>query len=216
VPVIHVGQFLEKSTAAIRDNEKLSDKSAIALGAIVPNLLRSSKAIPYAKILQSLKHVRQVFADKKIHVFGIGGTATLHLAALLGMDSVDSSGWRNRAARGLIQLPGSGDRMVANLGSWRGRKPSQKEWELLASCGCPACRQYGLKGLKAGLVQGFCNRAAHNLWVLLEENHQIHEHITKGTYAEWYEKHLDNSIYLPLIKQVLNPMPEIGTSQGND
>ena len=35
----------------------------------------------------------------------------------MGVDSVDSSGWRNRAPRGIMQLPGSGDRMVAELGS---------------------------------------------------------------------------------------------------
>jgi queuine/archaeosine tRNA-ribosyltransferase len=149
VPVIHIGQFLEKYTAAIRVDERLSAKQAIALGGIVPNLLRSPKAIPYPKILESLSHVRQEFADQKIHLFGVGGTATLHLAALLGMDSVDSSGWRNRAARGIIQLPGRGDRMVADLGSWRGRKPSQEEWETLAACRCPACQNFKLAGLKA-------------------------------------------------------------------
>ena len=93
----------------------------------MPNLLRTSKAIPYKEILEGLRRVRQTFADEEIHVFGIGGTATLHLAALLGMDSVDSSGWRNRAARGIVQLPGSGDRIVANLGSWRGREPSEAD-----------------------------------------------------------------------------------------
>ncbi len=203
VPVIHISPFLEKYTAAIKDNEKLSGKTAIALGAIVPNLLRSSKAIPYAQILENLRHVRQVFADKKIHVFGIGGTSTLHLAALLEMDSVDSSGWRNRAARGLVQLPGSGDRMVADLGSWRGRKPSEEEWEILVSCRCPACRKYGLDGLKAGLIWGFCNRATHNLWVLLEENRKIQKWIKSGKYPSLYDNHLNNSIYLPLIRQLV-------------
>ena len=203
VPVIHISQFLEKYTAAICDNTKLADKPAIALGAIVPNLLRSSKAIPHDEILQSLRHVRQIFADKKIHVFGIGGTATLHLAALLGMDSVDSSGWRNRAARGIVQLPGSGDRMIAELGSWRGRKPSDREWDLLRTCKCPACRKYGLEGLKANLIFGFCNRATHNLWVLLEENRRIQRKIATNTYADWYESHLDNSTYLRLIQKLV-------------
>lgn len=203
VPVIHISQFLEEYTAAISNNAKLANKSAIAFGAIVPNLLRSSKAIPHDEILQSLKHVRQVFADKKIHVFGIGGTATLHLAVLLGMDSVDSSGWRNRAARGIVQLPGSGDRMVAELGSWRGRTPSNEEWDILKSCQCPACRKHGIEGLKANLIYGFCNRATHNLWVLLEENRRVQRKIDSNTYAGWYESHLDNSTYLRLIQKVV-------------
>ena len=73
--------------------------------------------MPYQAVLAGLRQVRQEFDRQhhKLHVFGIGGTATLHLAMLLGMDSVDSSGWRNRAARGVVQLVGSGDRVVAKL-----------------------------------------------------------------------------------------------------
>lgn len=203
VPVIHTGQFLEHYTAAVRADERLADKPKLALGAIVPNLLRSPKAIPYAEILAGLVHVRRVFADKQLHVFGIGGTATLHLAALLEMDSVDSSGWRNRAARGIVQLPGSGDRMVAELGSWQGRKPSKEEWEKLESCPCPACHNFGIAGLKANKIFGFSNRATHNLWVLLEENQQLQKRLRQKTYAKWFEGHLNNSIYLPLIRQIL-------------
>ncbi len=203
VPVIHTGKFLEQYTAALRESEQLAGKKSLALGGIVPNLLRSPKAAPYAEILAGLIHVRQVFADKHLHVFGIGGTATLHLAALLEMDSVDSSGWRNRAARGLVQLPGSGDRMVAELGSWRGREPSREEWEWLEACPCPACRQFGIAGLKARKIYGFCNRATHNLWVLLEENRRIERRLANNTYSKWCERHLDNSIYLPLVHQLL-------------
>lgn len=204
VPVIHISEFLEQYTASVRTDEQLAAKPALALGAIVPNLLRSPKAVPYAEILEGLFHARQVFIGKRIHVFGIGGTATLHLAALLEMDSVDSSGWRNRAARGIVQLPGSGDRMAAKLGSWDGRMPSQEEWQKLGSCRCPACRQFGTAGLKADKIFGFCNRATHNLWVLLEENRRVQQRLKKGTYATWYERHLNNSIYLPLIQQILN------------
>jgi 7-cyano-7-deazaguanine tRNA-ribosyltransferase len=110
IPVIHISRFLTEYNAAVKEQQDLSLKPTIALGGIIPNLLRASKALPYKEILDSLKHVRQTFADKEIHVFGVGGTATLHLAKLLGMNSADSSGWRNRAARGIVQLPGSGDR----------------------------------------------------------------------------------------------------------
>ena len=58
------------------------------------------------------------------------------------MDSADSSGWRNRAARGIVQLPGSGDRIVADLGKWRGREPDTDEWKTLKDCQCPACQQF--------------------------------------------------------------------------
>jgi 7-cyano-7-deazaguanine tRNA-ribosyltransferase len=204
VPVVHVSIVLEEYVSRLKSYESLLNKEAIALGGIVPNLLRASKAMHPKKILEILIHVRQEFRDKKLHIFGIGGTITLHIAALLGINSVDSSGWRNRAARGIVQLPGTGDRIVADLGSWRGRKPTSIEWEKLSECQCPACKKYGLEGLKANLVQGFCNRATHNLWILIDEARLIQEHLVFGDYKNWYINHLDNTLYLPLIKQIID------------
>lgn len=203
VPVIHVSQVIEEYIAAVRDAPHLVTKPAVALGGIVPNLLRMPKARPYREILNSVEQVRRAFGGKELHLFGVGGTATLHLAALLGMDSVDSSGWRNRAARGIVQLPGSGDRLVAELGSWRGRVPSEAEWARLGGCSCPACRRCGLGGLQARGVQGFTNRATHNLWILLREAAEIRTRLADSTYESWYEGHLDNSIYLPLVRHAL-------------
>lgn len=203
VPVIHISTLLEEYVHCLKSYKPLMQKDAIALGGIVPNLLKAPKAMHPQKVLESLIHVRQQFRDKKLHVFGIGGTITLHIAALLGINSVDSSGWRNRAARGIVQLPGTGDRMVANLGSWRGREPDASEWKILAECQCPACKQYGLEGLKANLVQGFRNRATHNLWVLLEEARLIQQNRVDGTYENWYVTHLDNTNYRSLIDQII-------------
>lgn len=203
VPVIHISRLLEEYVSAIFGSPKLAEKSRIALGGIVPNLLRARKAMAYEKVLGSLMHVRSNFRSKSMHVFGIGGTATLHLAALLDIDSADSSGWRNRAARGLVQLPGSGDRMVANLGKWRGRTPSEEEWEKLRRCPCPACSENGVEGLRADRLAGFCNRATHNLWVLLDEARWLEGQLQAKTYEDNYRGRLDNSTYLPLVMQVL-------------
>jgi hypothetical protein len=203
VPVIHIGPHLDAYMAAIKSNTRLAAKPGIAFGGIVPNLLRAPEAAPYNTVLDALRRVRQSFPDKQLHVFGIGGTATLHLAALLGMDSVDSSGWRNRAARGIVQLPGSGDRTIAKMGNWRGREPSEKELESLVRCQCPACLAHGPEGLKAKQLAGFCNRATHNLYVLLKEADEIERRLEAGTYGRWYKDHLDNSIYLPLVERTL-------------
>ena len=170
---------------------------------IVPNLLRASKAMSYEKILNSIYKVRETFADQKLHLFGVGGTSTLHVAALLKMDSVDSVGWRVRAARGLVQLPGIGDRSIADLGNWKVREPNSQELKKLEECQCPACQKYGIEGLKADRTYGACNRATHNLWTLLEENRMIQEHIENKTYVEWYKEHLHNSTYRPLIDQIV-------------
>jgi hypothetical protein len=99
VPVIHICGLLENYIQELKASRKLADKGRLALGGIVPNLLRSRKALSYADVLSSLIKVRNKFRRKAVHVFGIGGTATVHLATLLGMDSADSSGWRDRAAR---------------------------------------------------------------------------------------------------------------------
>jgi hypothetical protein len=77
------------------------------------------------------------------------------------------------------------------------------EWERLAECTCPACRQFGLDGLRASGVVGFCNRATHNLWVLLREAEEVSTHLADGTYADWYLGHLNNSTYLPLLQHAL-------------
>lgn len=203
VPIIHISRLLNKYTSELKSHPQLLNKPKLALGGIVPNLLRAPKAMPYHEILESLRVVRKAFKEKDIHVFGVGGTATLHIAALLGFDSVDSSGWRNRAARGMIQLPGSGERMVAELGNWRGRRPSDEEWERLRECNCPACQAHGVEGLVAHRSFGFCNRATHNLWVILEEVKLIEKHIADGSYSEWYPTHLDNTVYRPLIDQLV-------------
>jgi hypothetical protein len=203
VPVVHIGNHLMQYTERLIADKQLSEKKCVALGGIVPNLLRKPKAMPYSEVLTGLRHTRSVFETKSIHVFGVGGTATLHLTALLGFDSADSSGWRNRAARGIIQLPGSGERLVADLGSWRGRQPSSKEWKRLRNCDCPACRAYGVKGLKANQLHGFSCRATHNLWVLLEERAWLEQQIREDTYAANYNARVDNSIYRPLIDELL-------------
>jgi hypothetical protein len=203
VPVVHIGRHLADYTESILSDDRLARKECIAIGGIVPNLLRKPSALPYGDVLAGLRHVRQAFAGKTVHVFGVGGTATLHLTALLGFDSVDSSGWRNRAARGIVQLPGSGERVVAALGKWRGRRPSAGEWDTLRRCRCPACRRYRLEGLQAGELHGFCCRATHNLWVLLQENQWLLKHIPAETYRRNYAQRLDNSIYRPLIDEVL-------------
>jgi 7-cyano-7-deazaguanine tRNA-ribosyltransferase len=203
VPVIHISRLLGEYITAIKAHDRLASKPAIALGGIVPNLLRAPKAMAHSDILLGLRQVRTEFAGKQIHVFGIGGTATLHIAGLLGMDSADSSGWRNRAARGMVQLPGRGERIAADLGNWRGRRVSEQEWQELAECQCPACQLHGIDGLKASGIEGFCARATHNLWVLLEEARWVREHLNAGTYAEKYKAHLENSTYMPMVDSIV-------------
>ena len=209
VPVVHVSRLIERYVAALLADDRLVEKRTLALGGIVPNLLRAPKALPYQQILDALIHVRQNLDTHRIHLFGVGGTSTLHLTRLLGIDSVDSSGWRNRAARGIVQLPGRGDRSVADLGSWSGRQPSLDEWSTLACCRCPACIQFGLDGLRLRGIEGFSNRATHNLWTLYEESALIERHLVTGSYHDWFSGHIKNSTYLPLIRYLVDHMGRV-------
>jgi hypothetical protein len=57
--------------------------------------------------------------------------------------------------------------------------------------------------LKANGVKGFYHRATHNLWVLLTEVKEVELSLSDGTYRDWYQGHLDNSTYRPLVEYVL-------------
>ena len=60
-----------------------------------------------------------------------------------------------------------------------------------------------MEGLKAGKLHGFCCRATHNLWVLLEENRWLTRHVPADTYRRNYARRVDNSTYRPIIDEVL-------------
>jgi hypothetical protein len=203
VPVIHISKVFNKYICELKKNEKLTKKKSIALGGIVPNLLRSPKALSHATLLKGLRSLRKEFSEHNIHIFGVGGISTLHLAASLGIDSVDSSGWRNRAARGIVLLPGKSERTIAELGSWNGRKLNREDRDLLKKCGCPVCKKRGIKALTAKASGGFRNRATHNLWTLLLENKWIQENIANGTYLLRYKKRIENSVYRSLVESLV-------------
>lgn len=206
VPVVHAGRCLPKFLDSI---ERLNNKTSIprlGLGAMVPFLLRGKGADGRTQVVDDILLVRRRLPNVRIHGFGIGGTATLHIAAVLGLDTVDSSGWRNRAARGIIQLRGTGDRIVAAFGSWRGRALSLSEKRSLKQCGCPACSADGAKRLETGGIDGFAARATHNLWVLASELKDVEHHIADGSYAEWFPNHVDNRIFRTLIAHAVDEL----------
>jgi 7-cyano-7-deazaguanine tRNA-ribosyltransferase len=200
--VIHVGGSLKKYVRALRGITESDPSRRIAIGGAVPHILTSKGSQANIDVISQLHIVRKAFVGHNLHAFGLGSTATLHLARLLCLDSVDSSGYRNRAARGIIQLPGTGDREIAALGSWRGRKLSAGESRLLKDCRCPACQRYGIFGLRALGIHGFACRASHNLWVLYDELRWLDAHVGKGTYRDAFQLRLRNSRYTRLAEAV--------------
>jgi hypothetical protein len=88
------------------------------------------------------------------------------------------------------------------LGNWGGRRPSQAEWQQLQACLCPACCNVGTTGLRSSGIAGFLSRATHNLWILLQENEWVEEHIGRGDYFHLYKSRIRNSVYAPIIGQL--------------
>jgi 7-cyano-7-deazaguanine tRNA-ribosyltransferase len=197
-PVIHAGPWLDRYLDALR---RLGRTRCLAIGGLVPHLLNGVGA-RRQETIALMKRVRREFPGA-IHSFGVGGVVTLHLAAALGIDSADSSGWRQRAARGLIVLRGRGERMAVKLGSWKGREVSSEEWGELARCRCPACRRIGAEGLKASGVDGFIHRAVHNLWAILEEAALIDRHLARGDFPSWSTRRIRENRMASLVALAL-------------
>ena len=197
-PVIHPGPWLGGYLAAI---SRLKQTRQLAIGGLVPHLLNSPGA-QRRETIKMLCRVRREFSGK-IHAFGIGGIVTLHLAAAIGIDSVDSSGWRQRAARGLILLRGRGERQAVKLGTWKGRKLSRDEWSELDGCRCPSCRRRESGGLRDHGVEGFAHRAVHNLYVLLAEAILINRHLTEGDFPAWTSGRLGSHPMSDLVKTAM-------------
>jgi 7-cyano-7-deazaguanine tRNA-ribosyltransferase len=197
-PVVHPGPWLDLYMDVLH---RLGQTKQLAIGGLVPHLLNSPGAQRWQTILM-LRRIRREFPGH-IHAFGIGGIVTLHLAAALGLDSVDSSGWRQRAARGLINLRGRGERQAVKLGSWKGRELTSEEWKELSRCRCPACRISGAAGLRRNGIEGFIARATHNLAVLLDEADLIRRHLTAGDFASWSPKRIGSTALADLVRVAL-------------
>jgi hypothetical protein len=165
VPVIHMGPHFSEYFR--RTIETLKPKR-VAIGGMVPYVRFARGANPRLA-LQRLADARKSF-EGSIHVFGLaGGITSVHITAALGIDSADSSGWRVRAARGFILVPGRGERMIQRIGGWEGPTLSTDDIAALKSCRCGTCTTGGLDAFAELGKTGFEHRAVHNLWVLSRE-----------------------------------------------
>jgi hypothetical protein len=77
-----------------------------------------------------------------------------------------------------------------------------------------ACARNGLEGLAAKRIEGFCNRATHNSWVLLEEAQWLTDHLGAGSYQEQYKARLNKSTYSRLIEWVVEDSGAVLSKDG--
>ena len=185
VPVIH-GHSLSEIEWFIEELNKISTFDVLGIGSLVPSVFSTKGAGGISNVVEIVNFVRKKLTDRKIHVFGVGSTLTMHLMFYAGADSVDSSGWRTKAAYGAIQLPGVGDRYITSRKRHKKyRNLSKKEEEILNQCECPVCKREGLEKLK----KSFNSRALHNAWVFQKEVERARELIGQEDY-EIYVKNI--------------------------
>jgi 7-cyano-7-deazaguanine tRNA-ribosyltransferase len=147
----------------------------VGLGGVVPHLMAITRNFRFgrdmaAKLkLVDLLHerfsvARETFPKSRLHVFGAGGTVSIAMALRAGANSVDSSGWRVRAAFGCILGPwGRQLRIRSQTQSPRMFQRSLRN--TMDGCRCPVCTGSVETHRASKLIKSFDSRATHNLWM---------------------------------------------------
>jgi len=175
--------------------EAIRNSPAIGIGSLIPLLMHRKKA-GRRKALEAIEAIIQKIRNsdtktKYVHVFGVGGATSMHLAFYLGADSVDCAGWRTRAAWDIIQLPGTGDRYISEQRrakrAWKGiRVIANDEKKQLLECLCTACRLARERGDQLKVLDAsFRLRALHNLYVYQKEVEVARTIIKRGRYEDF-------------------------------
>lgn len=195
IPVVH-GSSVSSVTWFVDQLNRIGKFDTVGIGSLMPSMYSSRGARGLRETIAVLRTVRELLPDSRLHAFGVGSTRTMHLMFLLGIDSVDSSSWRTKAAFGAIQLAGVGDRYVTRVRRhFVARKMSPTEVAVLSRCRCPRCRRFGYSGLETS----FRSRAIHNAWVLQREVKKIRELMRRGSYDQYAERLLTGSRYGPAL-----------------
>jgi tRNA-guanine family transglycosylase len=189
IPVIH-GHSIPTISWYIRKLHEINQFETYGIGSLVPSVFTSKGAGGIYNVVKIVSFIRKILPAKKIHVFGVGSTLTMHLMFFIGADSVDSSGWRTKAAFGAIQLPRVGDRYITlKKRHKKYRDLSRTEERILDQCKCPVCKQEGLEKLR----MSFEARALHNSWIFQKEV-EIARKLTKnGEYEDYVRDILSKS-----------------------
>jgi tRNA-guanine family transglycosylase len=201
IPVIH-GHNVKSIEWYLSKLNQISEFETYGVGSLVPAVRnqRGSNLTIYDAV-KIISYLRKKLPDKKIHVFGVGSTLTLHLIFYAGADSVDSSSWRTKAAFGAVQLPGVGDRYITK-NKKRKNYPdlSKNEKRLIENCKCPACKNHSLQELK----KSFVLRALHNAWVYQKEIETVRKQLRNGGYNEYVYEVLKGTRFFKVLKFIEN------------
>ncbi len=133
-------------------------------GAVPPSLAKFGRGSRIAPFI-ALALLRRAF-NGWIHALGIGGSPSMYRALkLLGVNSLDSSSWRTKAAYGKVIIPGLGERYIGNGEASFGRKDLSKvELELLIN----ALKAVNFPFIDSveNMIKIFYGRALINAWII--------------------------------------------------
>ena len=199
----------------------------IGIGSLVPlvKTMKGSKKNGIESFIYSLISLRKRLPETFIHAFGIGGTMA-YLAVLAGIDSYDSNGWIQKAAHGVIQLPGISDRFLKKENhkrpyliknrKQRNNKTLINEIDIFMSCKCEGCKKFYNENwnekdwkLKQKAFIGREQapktlRAIHNVSLYQSEIILMREAIKNNRLEQFVRKRLRNSIYYKHINFIKN------------
>jgi len=196
VPVVH-GYYPNEITWYLKRLKKIGNFSMYGIGSLVPSMFNVRGVGGILNVIKVILEIRKQEPRKKLHVFGTGGSLTMHLMYHAGADSLDSSAWRTKAAFGAIQMSGVGDRYITK--NHRHKKYpalSRDEKKRLENCRCPICRKYGFKALQ----EEFTGRAIHNAWVHQQEVRKTRKLMRENRYDEYVDKILSKTNFAKLFR----------------
>lgn len=206
IPVIH-GYSTKTISWFIEKLNQIGEFEIYGVGSLVPSVFSSKNAGGIYNVIKIVSFIKKLLPDKKLHVFGVGSTLTMHLMFYIGADSVDSSGWRTKAAFGAIQLPRIGDRYITPKKKHK-KYPNlnKEEKEILSDCKCPVCRNHSLVDLK----NSFELRALHNAWVFQKEVEMARKMMEENNYEKYVEEVLMNTPFCNAFKYARKLKKKIG------
>lgn len=207
LPVVH-GCTPEQLKNACKELKKLVWPKAIGIGSLVPLITSPNYGVAKQFVIDAIRIVRREFPNSFLHVFGIGGTTTMHLMFSLGVDSVDSMSWRLKAGYGAIQLPGTGDRFISPPEQGHRKGIGKHEQKLLTNCLCPICKGKTIEERKENFnnlnPSTYQKRAIHNAYVFKEEEGEFRKKLKSGEVKEFVNERLKHTPFLSIFKYAEN------------
>ncbi len=208
MPVIH-GYSLNEIKKACLDIKKIDDNpKMVGIGSLVPLIYtttagskRFSNCMGF--VFEAIKLIRHEFPNAMLHAFGIGSTFTMHLMYAMGADSLDSTGWRTKAAYGMIQLPGVGDRYPKTRNNRRAFL-NNGEKEILKKCQCPSCESKDIEDRINLLNDSFPARALHNAWTFKKEEQKFKNALKNDEIKKFLDLRRSNNYYSKKLDYIIN------------